>query len=237
VTDTAPGPVIDERPPWGFVLRRDRDRRLWDLVKAQRLAVADQILAGEPGYWDQPSRCDGWRVRDVMGHLVHMAESTRRSIGRDVRAHAGRDRDKGFALCARELGQRPVPELAQRLRRSARSKYNGMPAVALSEVVVHGDDMFQPVGQRLSVDGGALVQALKLMWVVDRLGAGFAFHGRAHRGVRLVATNVTWAGGRGPEVRGTALDLLALLTNRPVADLELSGPGVAHLARGGAPSS
>jgi hypothetical protein len=51
------------------------------------------------------------------------------------------------------------------------------------------------------------------------------------RDVRLVATDVDWTFGRGPEVRGTAEALLmAVAGRRTVAD-ELTGPGRERLAR------
>src|SRR5579884_3650738 len=92
-------------------------RQRWELVAAERIALADRAVTLDPGQWDAPSRCEGWRVRDVLAHLVHMAESTWRSMSGDLRAQAGRDRYRGFLLCARELGKQPVPELADRLRR------------------------------------------------------------------------------------------------------------------------
>ena len=116
-------------------------------MEAERIALSEQVGALEPVQWDAHSRCEGWRVRDVLGHLVHMAESTGRSMAADLRARPG-GRDDAFAAWGREIGQAPVPELAERLRRSAGSRYNGMPAVALSEVLVHGDDMLQPLGRR-----------------------------------------------------------------------------------------
>jgi len=73
------------------------------------------------------------------------------------------------------------------------------------------------------------VAALDLMRMVNRVAPRFAFHGRRHRRVRLVATDVEWSSGQGPEVRGGALDLLALLANRPEAAAGLTGPGVERL--------
>jgi hypothetical protein len=51
---------------------------------------------------------------------------------------------------------------------------------------------------------------------------------RAH-GLRLVATDVEWTWGDGPEVRGTGEALLVALTGRPAALDDLTGDGVPSL--------
>jgi hypothetical protein len=134
-----------------------------------------------------------------------------------------------FFLRAKELGQAPVPELVERLRTAAACRYNGLPAVALSEVLIHGDDMLQPLGLRAEVQEEAALAALDLLRWVNRLFPGFAFNGRRLRGARLVADDVDWSSGRGPEATGRALDLLALLANRQGAAEALTGPGAAKL--------
>jgi uncharacterized protein (TIGR03083 family) len=204
-------------------------RERWELVEAQRRALAARVGQLPAEQWDHPSRCEGWQVRDVLGHLVHMAESTARSMTRDLRRRAGRDRDRGFSLAAQELGARPVPELCDRLVAAAGSRYSGMPSVALSEVVVHGDDMLRPLGQSTEVSPEAARAVLRQLYRVDRLAARWAFHGPPHRGVRLVATDVAWSAGSGPEVEGRALDLAGLLAHRPDVVESLSGAGVSRL--------
>ena len=50
------------------------------------------------------------------------------------------------------------------------------------------------------------------------------------RGVRLVATDVDWSHGKGPEVRGTGEALLMVMAGRPDALADLDGAGVVRLA-------
>lgn len=219
----------NDRPPLRVVFRPDRYRRRWELVEAERRSLADRVAALPAPVWDEPSRCEGWRIRDVLGHLVHMAESTGKSLRADLRAAAPRERDQGFAICARQRGEQPVLELCQRLRDAAPSRFNGMPTVALSEVVIHGDDMLEPAGGRADLSDETAVACLDLMRMVNLYAAKFAYRGHPYRGVRLEATDVNWSAGRGPEVTGTALDLLAVLSNRRGAVERLSGPGVPKL--------
>jgi hypothetical protein len=48
-------------------------------------------------------------------------------------------------------------------------------------------------------------------------------------GLKLSASDVDWSHGAGPEVSGSALSLLMVMTGRGVAVDELSGEGVAIL--------
>ena len=50
------------------------------------------------------------------------------------------------------------------------------------------------------------------------------------RGLRLIATDVDWSGGRGPEVRGPGEALLMAIAGRRGAVEELDGPGQPTLA-------
>ena len=51
------------------------------------------------------------------------------------------------------------------------------------------------------------------------------------RGVQLVATDVDWAYGKGPEVRGPGEALLMAMAGRPAALDDLDGPGKAKLTQ------
>jgi hypothetical protein len=52
---------------------------------------------------------------------------------------------------------------------------------------------------------------------------------RTVRGLRLVAQDVEWTHGDGPEVHGSAEALLLAITGRPVEPDELTGPGAPML--------
>ena len=51
------------------------------------------------------------------------------------------------------------------------------------------------------------------------------------RGLRLIATDLGFSAGLGPEVRGAAEPLLMAIAGRRAALSELSGPGQPKLAR------
>jgi hypothetical protein len=52
---------------------------------------------------------------------------------------------------------------------------------------------------------------------------------RTVRGLRLVAEDLDWSHGEGPEVHGSAEALLLAMTGRPVERGELTGPGASTL--------
>jgi hypothetical protein len=49
------------------------------------------------------------------------------------------------------------------------------------------------------------------------------------QGLRLVADDLDWSWGTGPEVHGSAEALVLMLTGRPIRAEELTGPGAATL--------
>ncbi|HVA05948.1 MAG TPA: maleylpyruvate isomerase family mycothiol-dependent enzyme [Acidimicrobiales bacterium] len=196
----------------------------WSDVSRQRRVLADHVDALDPAAWDAPSWCEGWRVRDVLGHLVFLAEASQLSMSvamvrSGFRPNALLDRR------ARALGDLGVPELADRLRAASAGRFHiaGLPrAVVMGEVVTHGADMLRPLGQQVELHPAALIPVLNLY---GRIGS-LAFGGERSIGVRLVATDCNWSHGNGDEVRGRAVDLLLLLANRRQVLPALSGAGV-----------
>ncbi len=193
-----------------------------------RCQLADAVETLTPEQWESSSWCDGWRVRDVLGHLVHNAEASRMSMVRDMIRHPIHP-DRGVDLIARQLGDEPVPSLAGRLRRAQHGGVHiiGFPAAAgLGDVVVHGNDALRALGQEFGVDPD---DAVAILNAYRRVG-GLLFHTRPCKTLRLVATDAEWSCGEGPEVTGRAIDLVMFMANRRQVTGALSGPGVADVA-------
>lgn len=94
--------------------------------------------------------------------------------------------------------------------------------VALIECLIHQQDVRRALGIARDVPGEAVRAALAY--------ARFSPVIATTRGVRLVATDVDWSAGRGPEVRGRGEALLLAMTGRAAAvAAELGGDGVALL--------
>ena len=199
----------------------------WPSVRRRRCELADAVEALKPDQWGTPSWCEGWRVRDVLGHLVYLAEATQVSILTDLLRAGGRP-DRSVDRAARRLGDEPVSELATRLREAADGRYHVIgspPAVALGDVLVHSADALRRLGLVIEPEPDEVRLVLPIYRRLGRL----VFHAAMPRNIRLVATDLEWQSGRGPEIRGKAFDLLLLLANRRQVVTELEGPGLSSL--------
>ena len=199
---------------------------VWPEVRHFRWQFADLIESLDERAWNFPSWCEGWRVRDVLAHLVHLAEATQLSMAADM-IRGGLRPDRTLREAARRLGDVPVPELTHRLRASADGRFHvfGSPAsVALGEMLVHGADALRPLDLELDGPPSDAAGVLDAYWRIGQL----AFHGALHKGLTLKATDFDWTKGRGPEVRGRAIDLLLLVANRRQVLPCLDGPGLSE---------
>jgi uncharacterized protein (TIGR03083 family) len=196
-------------------------------VARLRRQFADQMVSLDEAAWESPSWCAGWRVRDVLAHLVRGAEMTYGSLTVDV-LRGGFRPDASVRKAARRLGDTPVPELADRLRAAATRRFHlvgSSEGMGLADVLVHSADAFRPVGLDVEVAPDDVVPALDTLWTRGRV----VVHAVPQRGRRLVATDVDWSRGSGPEVEGKSLDLLLLVANRRQVLPCLEGPGLAGL--------
>ena len=205
------------------------DQEVRPAVRHARCELSDRIESLAPEQWESNSWCQGWRVRDVLGHLVHMAEAATASMLSSLSRNLARP-DRALDREARRLGDRPVPELASRLRAAAEGRgfhVIGSPAFAgLGDVLVHGADMLRPLSQEFDASPLMVVPILN---VYSGLFGRMAFHAAPARGLRLAATDVEWARGKGVEISGRAIDLMLLLANRLQVKPWLAGPGVTGL--------
>ena len=98
--------------------------------------------------------------------------------------------------------------------------------LALIDSFVHQQDIRRPLGLPRSVPPARLVSLIETM-IRDRVGAGGA---KRARGLHLRATDLDWATGAGPELRGPAEALIMALAGRSAALRELDGEGVTVMA-------
>jgi len=141
---------------------------------------------------------------------------------------------KGWIVHANEVGVEEFAsmspqELMEFLGRHLNPKgltsgFGGM--IALVDGTVHHQDIRRALGHPRVVPVDRLERILPLVPGNPRLGAG-----RRIRGLRLIATDIVWQHGDGPEVTGTGEALLMAMTGRRVAVEELAGPGQATMAK------
>jgi uncharacterized protein (TIGR03083 family) len=196
-------------------------------LRRLRVELADGIAALSPEQWDVPSWCTGWRVRDVLGHLVGMRETGPLSIFWQTICSGFRP-DRAVDRMARSLGSEPVPELVERLRRAADGSFHlvGVPSeLGLGDLIIHSADALRPAG---IVPDPPVADVLVVLEIYEKWGRRVV-HAAPHQGVSLAATDADWRQGTGPEVRGKAIDLLLVVANRLQVIDRLDGPGVVQL--------
>ena len=95
------------------------------------------------------------------------------------------------------------------------------PAEGLVDHLIHHQDIRRPLGRPRVIPADRLVAALD---VVPGLG-GFVGAKQRVAGLRLVATDVDWSHGSGPEVTGPGEAILLAASGRPAGLEDLSGEG------------
>lgn len=197
-------------------------------AEAERAELLELLTGLEPAQWEQESLCDGWSVRDVVAHLLsYEGVGMREVLPAMLRARMSLGRvNAGFL--SRQQGLTPdqlVDRLGTHLRPSGLTAARGG-AVGLVDALVHQQDIRRPLGRRRSIPGDRVRYALGFAVTAPPL------HGFWHvRGTRVVATDLDWAHGRGPEARGSGEAVLMVLGGRAGVAQELEGPGAATLQR------
>ena len=198
------------------------------LARAEREDFADFLAGLTPDQWGRPSLCEGWSVRDVAAHCVSFEGLTPRELA--VRFLEGRlQTDRINALGLADLAARPPEGIVALLRDNAEP--HGLGAgfggrVALTDNMIHQQDIRRPLGLARVVPESRLTAALDFVRYAPTIRGAW----RA-RGVRLVATDLSWSHGNGPEVRGPGEALLMAMAGRPAALADLDGPGRETLRR------
>jgi uncharacterized protein (TIGR03083 family) len=204
------------------------DNTTWRLIHKERATMADTLSSLSPAQWAQPSLCGGWSVGETAAHIVLGAEQTTphflaRMAANGFRFNTMMDRD------ARRTGALAPDELIARLRaRLTTTNHPPAPVMTmLGEVVVHGDDIRRPLGMHNDSSPEALVACLE-MYKKASFPVGTK---KRIDGLRLIATDVDWSHGSGPEVTGPAMPMLTAMTGRAAGLDELAGEGVSTLRR------
>ena len=175
--------------------------------------------------WELPSLCEGWTTRDVMAHLARHIHPGGWREGIEVSGKRAEGRERSY--------KETTAGLIEALAAPAPSSMKGLASTAklnTCELVVHQQDVRGVVG--LGRDYPAPTLMMCLAFSTTKFGTfGVTERLRSRgRGLRLRATDMSWAFGRGPEVSGPGEALLMALAGRRVALRDLTGPGVAIMA-------
>jgi uncharacterized protein (TIGR03083 family) len=198
----------------------------WELIGTERARLVEALTKLDDEQWAMPSLCTGWSTKDALAHVVSTAEMTppRFFVGL---ASSGFSFGRLMARNVAAVGADPVPRLLERLEAAvhARNAPPGPTGSWLVETVAHGEDIAYPTGTPIAHSEEALVAAADSAKTTQTLlGAK-----KRIAGLRLVADDVDWATGDGPEVRGPLRTLLLAMVGRPPVLGDLTGDGVATL--------
>lgn len=178
--------------------------------------------------WETPTLCTGWRVRDLVAHVISYEGFSRRELAQRF-AKARFIPDRFNALVLAESDAMGPPELLALLNerlepRGLTSGFGGR--IALTDCLIHHQDIRRPLGMPREIPQARLRPVFRMAYFAPPV------HGFWHvRGFRMVADDLGWSIGRGPEVHGPAEAVLMTIAGRLPAVHELSGPGRPRLAK------
>jgi len=203
-----------------------------DLLWRQSTALADLIDGIDDAGFDEPSLCEGWATRDVIGHMLLGHTTPMPAMLGLVLSYRG-NVEKGSFEKSKELAASLEPA---ELRRRWREVAEGRVARGISRLIpkregfldhfVHEQDIRRPLGLPAPDDEVRLRPALDAS--VSVRSPMFAPAKRV-KGLRLEATDIDWSHGSGPLVRGSAESLVMAAAGRGAALADLEGDGVAQL--------
>jgi uncharacterized protein (TIGR03083 family) len=202
---------------------------MFDAIVLHRARLTERLGELNPADWDTASLCTGWKVRDVVGHLVSILDVPMpKFVGAAIVA---RSFDKVADRFAREYGARDPKTLldSYRIVADKRLAPPGVgPIAPLTDLLVHTRDIERPLGLNSNID--TLSMHIVLDYVCGGKARGFVPAKRT-AGLRFVATDSDWSIGAGPLVTGTGEAIMMAVTNRAVVAKDLSGDGAALFAQ------
>lgn len=198
------------------------------MARAEREEFAALLEGLTPQQWQSQSLCDRWRVHDVVAHAIGYDPLNCRQLMRRF-AKGAVTPGGANAVGVTEFARKSPQELVSLVRQCAEPRglttgFGGR--IALTDSMIHQQDIRRPLDMPRAIPAQRLRTALDFArWAPPLRGAWRT------RGVRLVATDLPWSLGRGPEVRGSGEALLMVMAGRRAALDDLDGPGKAKLAQ------
>jgi uncharacterized protein (TIGR03083 family) len=198
------------------------------LACEERAEFVDLLAGLSPQQWDHPSLCRGWRVHDVVAHVISYDELSRRQVARRfIRGGLWPPRINAVGL-ADYTGRAP-DQLTDLMRacippRGFTAGFGGM--IALVDGMIHQQDIRRPLGIARAIPATRLRTVLEYALRTPLIRGGWRT-----RGLHLIATDLDWTHGSGQEVTGPGEALLMAMAARPDALNQLTGQGKSVLAQ------
>ncbi|MFC9659006.1 maleylpyruvate isomerase family mycothiol-dependent enzyme [Nocardia sp. NPDC127606] len=190
-----------------------RNDTIWQAVADERATLVELLRDLPESAWDTASLCEGWRIRDVVAHLVLATRVTVAALLVNlIRARGNTDR-LIHDTAVRHADRTPTAELLAELRATIDSRVipiGTTPIDRLMDLLVHGQDIAVPLGIERVMPTTTAQLSLDRVWTM-----GAPFHAQSRlAGYSLRTTDTSWAVGTGTPITGTAAELLMVVTGR-----------------------
>ena len=207
-------------------MARSPDDRLWALAHAERTALAEDLSDLSAERWRHGTLCGQWDVEQVVAHLTAAASLNQRRWVRSMLGARFRVDVHNQRRLVEYLGSTPADTLAGfRAVIGSTTAPSGHTPAYLGEVVVHAQDIRQPLGLPRTPDVAALTPVADFFARRD-----FTVASRTTvAGLQVRADDGPFATGAGPLVTGSTLALVMSMAGcAPYVD-QIGGPGVPTL--------
>lgn len=198
------------------------------MATAERSDLATFLATLDDEQWNHVSLCDDWRVRDVVAHMIsYDGLSAPTLISWFIRGRLSIRRINTFGVTT-SFTMTPA-QILERLQNHLTP--TGLSAgfrggIALVDGMIHHQDIRRALQQPRAIPADRLRFALDFALRAPTIPAR-----KLTRHLRLVATDLDWVRGDGPEVQGPGEALLMAAAGRAGIARELTGPGRALLQR------
>lgn len=200
-----------------------KDEQLWALTHAERAALVADLTGLDAKQWHHQTLCGKWDVQQVVAHLTQAASTNQWQWLRSMIGAGFRPELHNQRLLKRHLGKTP-DETLERFRAVINSTAapSGDTPAWLGEVVVHSQDIRQPLGLLRNSSVDALTPVAEFF-----ARRNFTVKSRTRvAGFNLQADDGPFAAGAGPLITGSTLALVMTMAGRETYLHNLEGPGL-----------
>lgn len=215
-----------------FMFTPVNESKIWDLIERERRQLYEYLASLEPEQWDTASLCDGWKVRDVVAHLVLVFRYTPANAWKDFILSGFRP-NRFLAQTARSFGKADEKTLltafesiiTERRKPASVSVLN-----VLADLLIHEQDIRVPLGNPRKMPSDVLKEIFT-HWepTKSNLGEKISGVGARVKGIKFILTDLDLTRGEGQEVYGSAQDILLAIAGRIAGPIKLEGDGAETL--------
>ncbi len=199
---------------------------VWALAHAERSALAEDLADLDAGQWRHDTLCGQWDVEEVVAHLTAAASLNQWQWVRSMLGARFRVGVHNQRRMVEHRGNSPAETLVRfRAIIGSTTAPSGHTPAYLGEVVVHAQDIRQPLGLPRTPDVDALTPVAEFF-----ARRNFTVASRtAVAGLQVRADDGKFAAETGPLVTGSTLALVMSMAGRAAYLDQLDGPGAPTL--------